>query len=204
MILPIILFILIIILISAFLVFLFYIFFPSLKKQGYDIHDIIISDSERNYNVFIFEDEKPIKTEKRAIVLCSCKKEFSLKPINLNEMHSCFMVKNIYGSGVDCKYACIGLGDCVKVCPQKAIEIKNKTAIITKLCIGCGRCEKICPQNIIKLVPKNTQSYILCNIKDDETMTSCSEQKKEQKIEWNDSKHFKIWAYWYKLIKSKK
>lgn len=205
MILPIILFVLIVIVISAVLTFLFYVLLPSLKKQGYDVQNILISKEEKSYIDSLNDTQKIEKTQNRALVLCSCYKKFSLEPINLNEMNTCFMVKKVYGSNFDCKYACIGLGDCAKVCPQNAIEIKNKTAIVTNLCVGCSKCAEVCPQNIIKMVPKNTTSYVLCNFDDSENeLTSCSEKKKEQKVEWNDSKHFKIWAYWYRIIKKHK
>jgi len=50
----------------------------------------------------------------------------------------------------DCKtcYAC------VRLCPVRAIQIKeNQRApvVINDLCIGCGDCVKICPQEIIKV-----------------------------------------------------
>ncbi|QZY54584.1 [Fe-Fe] hydrogenase large subunit C-terminal domain-containing protein [Crassaminicella profunda] len=37
---------------------------------------------------------------------------------------------------------------CLRVCPVKAIKIKNEQAeIVEDLCIGCGQCLVVCPQN---------------------------------------------------------
>lgn len=65
-----------------------------------------------------------------------------------------------------CPYACPGLGDCVEVCPQKAISIlldKMVAVIDTEKCAGCGLCIAECPQNLIELVPTGTKIAFLCN-----------------------------------------
>ena len=110
------------------------------------------------------------------------------------------MINSDNGTGTDCKYSCIGLGDCVKACPQEAIKIINNTAVVTSLCIGCGRCIDVCPLNIIKLIPVDTNKMAVCsNCNHDPT--SCSLIQKEKKIEWPEKKDFKIWSSCYKIIK---
>lgn len=201
MILPIILLILIILVVAILIMFIFYMLFPSIKKnipEDEVFEDPVISRTERNYIIPTKQDFNV--SDHKAIVLCSCTKKFDLEPIPFNTEHTCFMMKSVHSSGTDCKYACIGLGDCVKSCPQQAITITNRTAVITELCCGCGRCAAICPQNIIKLVPKDTQQIILCNNNDQNDLTSCSNRQKEEKVEWKPKKDFKIWSYCYKII----
>lgn len=199
MILLIVLFILSLIIISLIITFLYYIFLPTLEKQGYKTSDAIVSFTEKNY---IKDLDEPVEESKlKAMVLCSCNKKFDLQPINFKEQHTCFMVKNVHGSGTDCKFACIGLGDCAKVCPQQAIVITNRTAVVTELCIGCGKCVQVCPQGSIQLINKDTKTIILCNNKQTEEITSCSQLAKEEKVEWKPAKHFKIWKLCYKIIK---
>lgn len=197
MIIQIILLILIILILSIIILFSFYIFLPSLNTEN-NKNDPIISGKEKDF--FTKEKAEPLQTDKRAVVLCSCGKKFLNDNSQFNEAYTCFMVKNMSGSGSDCKYACIGLGDCVKVCTQNAIILKNNTAVITNTCCGCGECAKICPQQIIKLVPKDTKSLILCNNTDFNSFTTCSEKQKEEKVEWNAKKDFKIWEYCYKML----
>lgn len=44
------------------------------------------------------------------------------------------------------KDLCTGCGDCISVCPKKAIEMKgDKAEVIEALCIGCGACLSACP-----------------------------------------------------------
>ena len=44
-------------------------------------------------------------------------------------------------------------GECIKVCPQKAISVKDGKAVIDyKKCDADGMCVPACPQDAIKLV----------------------------------------------------
>ncbi|WKY45612.1 [Fe-Fe] hydrogenase large subunit C-terminal domain-containing protein [Eubacteriaceae bacterium ES2] len=46
------------------------------------------------------------------------------------------------------KEKCRNCYKCIRICPVKAIKLKDKHAqIISDMCIGCGYCIKICPQN---------------------------------------------------------
>lgn len=198
MILAIVLLTLIILLLSILIIFIYYILFPSLSKDK-EFVDPVIGENEKKY---VIPEKKDIKiSDLKAVVLCNCGKKFALPPINFNSQHNCFMVKSVYGSGLDCKFACIGLGDCQKVCPQQAISITNKTAVISDLCCGCGKCADICPQQIITLVPKTVSSIQLCSNINKDSLTSCDCRGKEEKLQWKSKKHFKIWAYCYKLLK---
>jgi Na+-translocating ferredoxin:NAD+ oxidoreductase RNF subunit RnfB len=68
-----------------------------------------------------------------------------------------------------CPYSCLGLGDCIKVCPQNAIRIDIDTnlAIVDRdRCTGCGLCVQECPRNVIKLVPADSKLVFRCNYRD--------------------------------------
>ena len=46
--------------------------------------------------------------------------------------------------------SCTGCGECVKVCPVKAIMVQNKKSIISAVkCIGCATCIVVCPVSAI-------------------------------------------------------
>lgn len=198
MILPIILLILITLLVTLLIMFSYYILLPSIHIEEKNDDDPLIPEKDKP---FLIPDYKlHEKNDFKAIVMCSCNKETSLKRTDFNDKYSCFMVKNKLGTGMDCKYACIGLGDCTKVCSQNAIIIKNKTAVITNNCCGCGKCIEVCPQKIIKLIPRSTKSMILCNNNSPECLTSCNKKQVEEKVSWDVKKDFKIWLYCYKII----
>ncbi len=47
---------------------------------------------------------------------------------------------------------CDGCSLCVKVCPTRAIRIRNDSSIhIVDLCIGCGECVRVCPTGAIDI-----------------------------------------------------
>ncbi len=197
MILSIILLIIIIALILLLIAFLFYILFPSIKNKA-NYEDPIISKKEMS---FVDTQKQELKkTDQKAIVMCSCHKEFPTNEITFNESQSCLVINSVYSTGRDCKFACIGLGDCARVCPQEAISIVNKTAVVSSLCIGCGKCVDKCPLHIIKLIPQDTKSIVLCKNEND-NLTKCSAFKKEENVFWNDKKDFKMWVYCYRIIK---
>jgi NAD-dependent dihydropyrimidine dehydrogenase PreA subunit len=54
---------------------------------------------------------------------------------------------------------CTGCRRCVEVCPQKAIAIKNNSAVIhQELCTQCYKCSEVCPVGAIReLAPAYTK-----------------------------------------------
>ncbi len=49
------------------------------------------------------------------------------------------------------KEACIGCGECVKICQFKGITLDNKKAAVNKNCHGCGNCTYVCKSDAIVL-----------------------------------------------------
>jgi len=65
-----------------------------------------------------------------------------------------------------CPFACLGLGDCVSVCPEGAISIdpEKKVAVVDwSRCTGCGICVKECVRGLIELVPSRTKIGFKCS-----------------------------------------
>lgn len=64
-----------------------------------------------------------------------------------------------------CTFACLGYGDCVKVCPRDAICIDGRGVahVDPRKCIGCGLCVKACPNDIIHLVNDTARVVVKCN-----------------------------------------
>ncbi|MCM8760275.1 MAG: RnfABCDGE type electron transport complex subunit B [Candidatus Omnitrophica bacterium] len=102
-----------------------------------------------------------------ARVMCyggnNAKRRFTYKTIQ-----TCNAVNALFNTTLECNYGCIGMGDCVKVCPTNAISMNenNLPVIDEKICIGCGKCVSVCPKNIIKLVPEGKNIYIACSSND--------------------------------------
>ncbi|MFW5960374.1 MAG: RnfABCDGE type electron transport complex subunit B, partial [Chitinivibrionales bacterium] len=72
----------------------------------------------------------------------------------------------ITGNGdKECKYGCLGLGDCVRACPFNALKINsNGIAVVDPdKCTGCGKCVAECPRNIITLIPRVHKVFLACS-----------------------------------------
>ena len=67
----------------------------------------------------------------------------------------------------DCDYGCLGLGSCVKVCPQGAIRVADGVAVVNRAkCVGCGLCVKACPKGLIELIPESRRVAVQCSNRD--------------------------------------
>ena len=105
--------------------------------------------------------------EQVAVIHCYGDCEHTAHKMDYVGIRTCEAVKTMYGGDGKCTYGCIGLGDCVKVCPQEAICIENGMAHIdTRKCIGCGLCAKACPRGIISIMDDVERVLVTCNNKD--------------------------------------
>ncbi|MBU1122785.1 MAG: RnfABCDGE type electron transport complex subunit B [Candidatus Omnitrophota bacterium] len=71
---------------------------------------------------------------------------------------------DLIGGNYDCIYGCLALGDCIKVCPTAALQLKNeKIYIDNEKCVSCGKCVKKCPRNLFEIVgaQKSIDTFIV-------------------------------------------
>ena len=69
------------------------------------------------------------------------------------------------GSGM-CAYGCLGFGDCMAVCEENAICIRDGIAhIIESRCLACGRCASACPKHLLSLRPASNPVTAACSSK---------------------------------------
>lgn len=99
-----------------------------------------------------------------AFVHCNGNCEATTKKASYDGITSCKAASMLYGGPDACHFGCLGLGDCVSVCPSNAICIKDGVACInTALCLGCGLCKDVCPKHIISLIPQETEAVVVCS-----------------------------------------
>ena len=112
------------------------------------------------------EDRNKIRM--RAQVLCSGTNDTTKRKYIYDDgAEDCLAEMKLGGGYKGCRFACVGLGNCMKACPFGAISIKNGTAFVDyKLCTGCGSCVSACPKHIIKLVPYDAYYWVGCASRD--------------------------------------
>jgi len=77
---------------------------------------------------------------------------------------SCEAANLAFGGPQACKYACIGLGDCARVCPFGAITmVDNMPVVDPDTCVGCGTCVEACPKGLMELIPEKARVWVPCN-----------------------------------------
>lgn len=108
-------------------------------------------------------DEKMV-----ARVICQGTSENTTKLYNFEgELTSCAAVMLYAGGDKSCRYACLGYGDCVRVCPVSAITVKDTVANVDETaCISCEMCVKTCPKDVIQMLPDFSAVTVTCSSKD--------------------------------------
>jgi electron transport complex protein RnfB len=87
-------------------------------------------------------------------------------------LQSCAANKLFYRGRGACHKACLGYGDCVKVCNYEAISVVNGVAIVNKCkCVGCGLCAQRCPSNLIQIIPSSSSVFVACSSIDPGALT---------------------------------
>ncbi len=113
-----------------------------------------------------------VKAEVREseIAVVRCSGSFSnARPKFLYEgITSCSFANSLFSGTSGCPNGCLGLGDCVDVCPFDAIFIDEDTGlpiVSEEKCVACGKCVEACPRGIIEIRlkgKKNRRIFVSC------------------------------------------
>ena len=99
-----------------------------------------------------------------AFVACNGRCDATGSMAEYEGVPSCLAASMMYGGPNDCRFRCLGRGDCVKVCPSDAICLSDGIALInTARCLGCGLCADACPKHIIAMVPQQAKTVVMCS-----------------------------------------
>ncbi len=83
-------------------------------------------------------------------------------------VEDCNALYALYGGNKVCKYGCLGLGSCIRVCPVDAIyyDSEGRVWVNKELCISCGRCVQVCPTGVMRWLPYEADYFVACNSTD--------------------------------------
>lgn len=113
----------------------------------------------------------------KPVAVVRCKGESFDDKMRYVGIDSCAAAKALFGGSHLCTFGCLGYGDCISVCSNEAIYIKDGRAVIdTNLCVGCGLCVGVCPNNVIAVVPSTTAHTVMCvnTLRGADTRKQCS------------------------------
>ena len=103
--------------------------------------------------------------KKVARVICRGNDENCLKKFEYDGIQDCVAASLVNDGYRACKYACLGLGTCVKACPFGAIHIDENQHIAVvdaEKCQSCGQCVKACPRGVLDLQPVTQPVRVQC------------------------------------------
>ena len=82
-------------------------------------------------------------------------------------LKTCAAANLLHSGPLECRFGCIGYGDCMRSCPFGAISMQNDRPLICEdICVGCGKCASVCPKSIISIIPKNSSTRVWCSNND--------------------------------------
>ncbi len=77
---------------------------------------------------------------------------------------SCAAIERFYNGKGKCRAGCHGMGDCIRVCENGCITVRNGVAAVDPTdCIGCGKCVKACPNKLIVLIKESQRYMVRCS-----------------------------------------
>lgn len=103
-----------------------------------------------------------------AKVHCNGNREHSAYDFAYRGLEDCNSAVLLFKGDKSCKYGCLGLGSCIKVCPVDAISktADGRVEVNKEVCISCRKCVEICPTGVMQMIPYHADYYVACNSKD--------------------------------------
>jgi RnfABCDGE-type electron transport complex B subunit len=143
-------------------------FAEALKKGEMTPSECVVSDDESRKIVaqILGIDYNP-KVKTIATVLCNggsrAKDKYEYRGIR-----NCKAASLIFGGHKVCAFGCLGLGDCVDVCPFGAITMSEDDIPVVDAgkCTACGKCVSVCPKKLFEITPFDKHYYVKCSSKD--------------------------------------
>jgi electron transport complex protein RnfB len=85
---------------------------------------------------------------------------------------TCSAASLVFGGPKACKNGCLGLGDCVRICPFGALRLgpDGIPVVDTEACTGCGLCVAACPKNLFEVYPRTRRIELSCVARDKQSV----------------------------------
>ncbi len=152
-------------------------FAESLVEGKVPVDACRVSSDDNRHAIAKILGQKLEKTA-RKIALVHCNGGTKAKDKYIYEgIEDCVSANSLMGGPKTCKFGCIGLGTCVRVCPFGAITMSDEKlpVIDPHKCKACNKCVSACPKKLFSLVPADHTVFVACVSQDTgkETKNGC-------------------------------
>lgn len=120
-------------------------------------------------------EETPDQVRNIATVVCQGSLDRCKSKFKYNGIKDCVAATLVNDGNRACKYACLGLGTCVRACKFDAIHIDEHDGIAKvdpEKCTSCGACVRACPKQVLSLQPETVPVRLLCRAAEDGHLVS--------------------------------
>jgi len=106
--------------------------------------------------------------EEVATLICSGSISVAKQQAEYEGIRTCSAATISFGGPKSCKFGCLGLGDCIKVCAFDAMEIGESgiVEIDHEKCTGCGLCIDACPKLCLDMTSREYRVLLSCLTKE--------------------------------------
>ena len=111
--------------------------------------------------------QEPVDASAKMVakVICQGDVEHCRTKFEYTGIKDCVAASLVNDGNRACKYACLGMGTCVRACPFGAISIDERLKIAVvdeEKCQSCGKCVAACPKGVLALQPVNQDVRLMC------------------------------------------
>jgi electron transport complex protein RnfB len=98
------------------------------------------------------------------VLRCHGTTAFAANESEYSGIATCAGASLVFGGPKACKNGCLGLGDCVRVCPFDALSLgpDGIPVVDTAACTGCRLCVAACPKNLFQVYPRSRRIELSC------------------------------------------
>lgn len=116
----------------------------------------------------IMGQKSEVNEKQVARVLCAGDCDNAVEKYNYHGIEDCVAASMLADGSKECRYGCLGLATCVRVCPFDAIYITKKgiAEVDREKCTACGICVAACPKDLIEIIPYSSLVQVACKSKD--------------------------------------
>ncbi|MDR1744206.1 MAG: RnfABCDGE type electron transport complex subunit B [Planctomycetota bacterium] len=112
----------------------------------------------------------------RSTALCHCHHENVRTVALYSGIQTCrgASLQGLGGGWLDCRYGCMGYGDCREACPFGAISMgPDKRPFVNEdLCTGCQKCVVACPRALMVVLHIDKHVHVRCRNRDKGAMAN--------------------------------